>query len=586
MIDVETTTTFFQWFMNIMHMVSPIKYPLLISTIGYLIASIITYNAIRTQDQNLAVSQQNTPTTNQQQQQENRSRSISPINGTPSPNDNFKRNVIPRSGVQVQQVSRSESGSPASGEVVVTSTIVFPKTKIKKSSSLIEQQQHQAYNSMNSPTNKGRSSGEHTRRYFYKLLFISLITRLIFIQLEAMSLLIVQYEEQRQSKHPQCSDSVICILSRTFPGYTYASALSLLVLFYGQLAGTASIGGPTGLSLILTQNKHIFPIGNAIMYGCYSILFLLHLIFSRPHTRYVTYDTPENIEAEFNSSSSIIVDHEDHEYHEQQQYIQHVKATQHQLNQLSLYIFQRCTWCLLLVVYGILLALLSYFGPILVIVLRPSLAKWSGLALRLISMCVLCTIIFITRMLSFAFACYTNDIQYTCGFFASYVTQYLISDDYTKHSIVFFYTRDIIGYMCYELFPTYVILFMMHHRTNSSENRRYPQSSGSSTPNSANTTSPSNYILPTKHIMSSSSSSYNNNYNNAIPNSNFGNTYTTNLNTASSTSSNTNFMRRNISGSAPKGINTGHRIMMIHKNAANDEIKPLLDHNPQRGYGI
>ena len=381
--------------------------------------------------------------------------------------------------------------------------------------------------------------------------------------MEAASLITIEYYNKTNTEigDKQCSDNVICILSRTFPDYTFASALSLLVLFYGQLAGTASIAGPTGLSLLLSTNKHIYLIGNAIMYSLYTILFSLHVIFSRPNHHYVTYDK-DQIEEELDvDSNSTLRSH----------LVVHTKEQHQQIGLLTLYIFQRCTWFLLLIVYGILLGLLGYFGPILVIVLRPSLAKWSGLALRLISMCILCTIIFITRMLSFAFACFTNDIQYTTGFFASFATKYFVSSN-SHSNIAYFFTRDIIGNVCYELLPTFIILFMMHSK-NTTE-RRYPQSTSSG----GSVTPPYNsYVLPTKQQPQYMVSSYNyNNVSNNTPTA------------ASSGNTSSNFMRRNISGSAPKGVSTGgsHRILMVHKNGGNDEIRPLLDHYPNKGYGL
>lgn len=241
----------------------------------------------------------------------------------------------------------------------------------------------------------GGSSGDNTRKKFYNLLFFALFSRMILLPVEGTYL--------GMESNP---NSPGCMFARTLPNLVFASAFSLLVLFYAQLAGTASSGGPKGLSLILLRPGY-FRNGNIFVYVVYAILLLLTIIYP---------------------------------------------------GKLSENIFQSVLWVILSTLYFILLTLLAYFGPVLVGLLRPSLEKRSGLAIRLIAMCILCFFIFLSRAISFAFAVGHKEIEFTHSVFGFQLVD--IESDNKPH----LFLQDCLGYAVIELLPSLLILMMMHQK--------------------------------------------------------------------------------------------------------------------------
>jgi len=319
-------------------------------------------------------------------------------------------------------------------------------------SPLLDIQQNVPSGASDSESIEQKGSGDLARRGFYKLLFLALLSRFIFLPVQAIVL--IDYS---------CDSNPVCTLARTFPEIAFTSAFSLVVFFYAQLAGMASVGGSWGLSLILTRKK-MFDIGTGIVYGFYILFFIITCFFPRI---------------------------------------------------FPFKLFQMLVWATLSVIYFLLLILLVYFGPVLIFLLRASLAKWSGLSIRLISMCILCTIIFLIRALSFATASFHGDVQYESGFLPSYLVHVETEND------IQCFTRDILGYFFLELVPSFAILIMMNPRSSSAG--RYM----------------SRPTIP-------GASSYGGN-------------------------SKVDFMRRNMSGSAPKGIGSRH-----YTFADTNETKPLL----------
>lgn len=262
------------------------------------------------------------------------------------------------------------------------------------------------------------SSGDSTRRSFYRLLFLALLSRLLLLPLEAY-----YFTPSSHHVHPHtgmCAASPGCIFSRTLPDMAFASAFSLLVLFYAQLVGTASGGSPRGLTLLLTK-PGLFATANLVVYALYGLLFFLTgFVPIIPYT-----------------------------------------------------VFQTIVWSILCAVYLLLLCLLSYFGPVLVTLLKPSLARRSGLAARLIIMCVLCAAVFLSRTVCFGLAVLLADVKYTNGLVSN-----LVPDDTYSH-----FGRDLIGYSLLELGPALAILALMHQS-------KRQRSAGSSPDAGAGTTPP------------------------------------------------------------------------------------------------
>jgi hypothetical protein len=263
-----------------------------------------------------------------------------------------------------------------------------------------------------------QSSGDSTRRAFFNLLFIALLSRLLLLPVQAFF-----FSPSSHDIHPDsgmCMSLPACIFSRTLPDICFASAFSLLVLFYAQLAGTASGGGPQGLSYILTRRR-LFQMANIIVYAIYTLLFIFTAFV--PHVPYA--------------------------------------------------LFQTSIWSMLCIIYAALLLTLSYFGPQLLKLLRPSLARRSALAMRLITTCIVCAAVFFSRTVCFAIAVYDTDYKWAHGIVASSIS----SDAYRTQ-----FDQNLLGYTMLELLPSVIILAMMHQRAPRSESSQSPSAAAGTTP--------------------------------------------------------------------------------------------------------
>lgn len=264
----------------------------------------------------------------------------------------------------------------------------------------------------------GQSSGDSTRRAFFNLLFIALLSRLLLLPVQAFF-----FSPSSHDIHPDsgmCMSLPACIFSRTLPDMCFASAFSLLVLFYAQLAGTASGGGPQGLSYILTRRR-LFQTANIIVYAIYTFLFIFTAFV--PHVPYA--------------------------------------------------LFQTCIWSMLCFIYAALLGTLSYFGPQLLKLLRPSLARRSALAMRLSTTCIVCAAVFLSRTVCFAIAVYDTDYKWTHGIVASAIP---------SHAYQRQFDQNLLGYTMLELLPSVIILAMMHQRAPRSGSSQSPSAAAGTTP--------------------------------------------------------------------------------------------------------
>jgi len=264
----------------------------------------------------------------------------------------------------------------------------------------------------------GQSSGDSTRRSFFNLLFVALLSRLLLLPVQAFF-----FSPSSHDIHPDngmCMSSPSCIFSRTLPDMCFASAFSLLVLFYAQLAGTASGGGPQGLSYILTRRR-LFQTANVVVYAIYTLLFIFTAFV--PHVPYA--------------------------------------------------LFQTYIWSMLCLIYATLLGTLSYFGPQLLKLLRPSLARRSALAMRLSTTCIVCAAVFLSRTVCFAIAVYDTDYKWTHGIVASSISV----DAYRTQ-----FDQNLLGYTMLELLPSVIILAMMHQRAPRSGSSQSPSAAAGTTP--------------------------------------------------------------------------------------------------------
>ena len=207
---------------------------------------------------------------------------------------------------------------------------------------------------------EGQSSGDSTRRAFVGLLLLALLSRAVLLPVQAW----FYYPppppggdggqggggRQPQLRHIEptsglCVGSALCVLSRTLPCLTFATAFSLLVLYYAQLAGTAGGGGPRGYWAEALTSRSFFRACNSAMYSVYGLAYL-----AAAYVPGVPYG-----------------------------------------------LFQTVVWSMLCGVYLALLGCLGWFGPVLLRLLRPSLERRTALALRLSATCAVCAAVFLAR---------------------------------------------------------------------------------------------------------------------------------------------------------------------------------------------
>lgn len=363
----------------------PIVVPLLVTFASYLLTIVLTAREILISSSPRYSSAKQTPSPNTHPpgQQSGRNRgSGSGLLGNPSP-ENIEAGIMPN-------MPGTNSGK--------AHRVQLSRTKTGYGSMSSSRNTNTSGTGPSVPSNDdnagGGSSGNNTRQYFYKLLFIALLSRIILLPLEASFLGL--------SLDP---DLPGCMFARTLPDLVFASAFSLLVLFYAQLAGTAS-GGPKGLSIILLHPGYFRNV-NIIVYVGYFVLLLLTIFYP---------------------------------------------------GDFSQKIFQSAVWLFLSILYLILLVILAYFGPVLVNLLGPSLAKRSDLSIRLVAMCILCSLIFLSRCISFALGVFRDDVKFRHGFMPIDLIKVESEDDPNV------FLRDCIGYGLLELIPSLAILYMMHQR--------------------------------------------------------------------------------------------------------------------------
>lgn len=306
------------------------------------------------------------------------------------------------------------------------------------------------------------SSGDSTRRLFYKAILLALLSRFILLPLEICFFPHVDnnHGDQNISQKITTIQSVLLRISQTLPDVAFASALGLLVIFCAQIAfaamppltpdsregsirgdddaeaiddgtaerdgalGEGAINGPeniegnattsilkrnsrrartwcTRLSRTMLASKKTFATWNAIIFTSYTFIFVAALAI--PHT--------------------------------------------------PLSMCEISLWILMVAIYSFLLLSLVYVGVLLGNALRPGIAKQknsNSLAIRLAVTCTLLAIIFLDRVVSFGM-----------------VAHHAIADsDGSGHDerIRASYRRSTIDYAISESLPVLFILFMMHRK--------------------------------------------------------------------------------------------------------------------------
>jgi len=302
------------------------------------------------------------------------------------------------------------------------------------------------------------SSGDSTRRLFYKAILLALLSRFILLPLEIY--FFPNHGDQNISSNIVTIRSILLRISQTLPDVAFASALGLLVIFCAQIAfaamppltpdsregsirgdddaeaiydgiaerdgvlGEGAIKGPeniegndttsilkrnsrrartwcTRLSRTMLASKKTFATWNAIIFTSYTFIFVAALAI--PHA--------------------------------------------------PLSMCEISLWILMVAIYSLLFLSLVYVGVLLGNALRPGIAKQknsNSLAIRLAVTCTLLAIIFVDRVVCFGM-----------------VAHHAIADfDGSGHDerIRASYRRSTIDYAISESLPVLFILFMMHRK--------------------------------------------------------------------------------------------------------------------------
>eukprot|EP00559_Dactyliosolen_fragilissimus_P006041 CAMPEP_0184866228 /NCGR_PEP_ID=MMETSP0580-20130426/21453_1 /TAXON_ID=1118495 /ORGANISM="Dactyliosolen fragilissimus" /LENGTH=544 /DNA_ID=CAMNT_0027365795 /DNA_START=213 /DNA_END=1847 /DNA_ORIENTATION=- len=396
----------------------------------------------------------------------------------------------------------------------------------------------------------GISAGDATRRLFYKLIFLALLSRTVLLPIQAFYFAPQPSSQNQASYYPHvnpqtgmCVQAPGCVVARTLPDLAFASAYCLLVIFYAKLASSSgssapqpSENGQCGQSVIhkvgarlgrFMSRRGTYQNWNFLAYSLYGAsLFFTGIIPLIP------YNT-----------------------------------------------FQLLTYLMMSIIYFFQLCLLAYYGPNLYIMLRVTLKTQAPLSRRLIGMGIVCGLVFICRTITFSVAVWNTNISRIGGqkFWHYWVS--VGGEDLAWNGL---FGRDALGDIAFELFPTLMILIMMHrtrkftnthHGTDSppidaSGNMRTGSQQGSGTDLSATQNIGTNN---NRHIPSTS-------YSGGIMRSKSSNAATTNTsNSTSMQSSGTVMTTKSISHSISKSLN----------NNINEKM-PLIEKGKGTGdsYGI
>ena len=236
-----------------------------------------------------------------------------------------------------------------------------------------------------------------------------------------------------------CFSAPGCIVSRTLPDLVFASAFSLIVIFYAQLASSVIPSSPTTNDSTDTKRKFnclselgkaltikgLYKVWNMILYAFYGFLLFFGII-----------------------------------------------------PLISTVAFQYIMYSMLTLIYFSLFSLLSYFGLLLYSTLKSSFNRRSALSKRLVGMCAVCITVFGSRTLGFGLALWNTSLSYKKE--TNYVHLFNFdkndggdndnanSDRYTSYTSYNSWTshfgRDAVQDFIIELIPSLIILAMMHQR--------------------------------------------------------------------------------------------------------------------------
>jgi len=310
------------------------------------------------------------------------------------------------------------------------------------------------------------STGDSTRRLFYKLILISLLCRLICFPIETFSV--------SNAIHAKLISPMLWVLlraSQTLPDMAFASAFGLLIVFCAQIAFAAlplnpqpSDGADDNAETVGNGNTSPQPTRDDVFNKQQSVetnvdtdglkLNLLQTVLD--FCARCAWKTLASKNTLIIWNSILLIS------------FLTIFFVVLAMPTISPEEFEIYLWFVLIGIYSILSLVLIYVGTMLTKALRPGMLQRKGtnsLALRLIGMCTLLGCMFLDRLISFGIGAQQASVSRNNEKYDGQLVQ---------HVSLAAYRRNAISYAFFELLPVLFILLIMHRK------KKEPTSNGQS----------------------------------------------------------------------------------------------------------
>mmetsp|Transcript_22029 Transcript_22029/g.33173 ORF Transcript_22029/g.33173 Transcript_22029/m.33173 type:complete len:504 (+) Transcript_22029:128-1639(+) len=306
-------------------------------------------------------------------------------------------------------------------------------------------------------TNPGRgSTGDSTRRLFYKLILIALLCRLICFPIETFTVsTVIIAELTSTNKHEPAPPSwVLLRASQTLPDMAFASAFGLLIVFCAQVAYAAlpltsqSSDGSLGAddNAVGNGNTSPQPARDDDFNKQQSVTNIVQLQSLFDFCSGCARKTLASKITFFMWNTILLIS------------FMAIFFAALATPAISLDEFEICLWLVLIGVYSLLSLVLIFTGVMLMKALRPGMLQRKGinsLALRLMGMCALLGCVFLDRLISFGIVAQRTRVSWNNEEEDGQSGQYV--------SLAAF-RRNAINYAFFEVLPVLFILFIMHRK--------------------------------------------------------------------------------------------------------------------------
>mmetsp|Transcript_18514 Transcript_18514/g.30309 ORF Transcript_18514/g.30309 Transcript_18514/m.30309 type:complete len:495 (+) Transcript_18514:132-1616(+) len=305
-------------------------------------------------------------------------------------------------------------------------------------------------------SNPGRgSTGESTRRLFYKLILIALLCRLICFPVETYSISNAMTANLTSTDKFETKPLrwVLLRASQTLPDMTFASAFGLLIVFCAQVAYAAlplsqqpsdgSIGADDNAETVANGNASPQPARNVDFNKQQRVAYRVQLQILFDSCAGCARKTLASKITFFMWNTMLLIS------------FLAIFFVALAIPTISLEEFEICLWLLLIGVYSLLSLVLIYTGALLMKALRPGMLQRKGvnsLALRLIGMCVLLGCVFLDRLFSFGIVAQRARVPRNN------------EEENGQFVSLALYRRNAISYVFFEVLPVLFILLIMHRK--------------------------------------------------------------------------------------------------------------------------